>query len=168
MYYKQSQIVITLNLTTPPMNNYKLTIIGLSLSVFVYFSAIFLELDLFEKVLAFLASIEQFKFDEFIIPFLIFSVFLVFDMRRRLKKVKLENAKLKIYKAMLSSSHHILNNFIYQMDIFKITAEDTPGFDAKILAFYEDIISNTSHQIYSLSNLSSIDEYSIRTSVMTG
>ncbi|WP_299254006.1 hypothetical protein [uncultured Aquimarina sp.] len=150
------------------MNNYKLTIIGLSLSVFVYFSAIFLELDLFEKVLAFLASIEQFKFDEFIIPFLIFSVFLVFDMRRRLKKVKLENAKLKIYKAMLSSSHHILNNFIYQMDIFKITAEDTPGFDAKILAFYEDIISNTSHQIYSLSNLSSIDEYSIRTSVMTG
>ncbi|WP_299223321.1 hypothetical protein [uncultured Aquimarina sp.] len=150
------------------MNNYKLTIIGLSLSVFVYFSAIFLELDLFEQVLAFLASIEQFEFDEFIIPFLIFSVFLVLDMRRRFKKVKLENAKLKIYKAMLSSSHHILNNFIYQMDIFKITAEDTPGFDAKILAFYEDIISNTSHQIYSLSNLSSIDEYSIRTSVMTG
>ncbi|AXT49286.1 hypothetical protein D1818_00040 [Aquimarina sp. BL5] len=150
------------------MNNYKLTIIGLSLSVFVYFSAIFLELDLFEYLLVFLASIEQFQFDEFIIPFLIFSVFLVFDMRRRFKKVKLENAKLKIYKAMLSSSHHILNNFIYQMDIFKITAEDTPGFDAKILAFYEDIISNTSHQIYSLSNLSSIDEYSIRTSVMTG
>ena len=99
---------------------------------------------------------------------LIFSVFLVLDMRRRTKKIKLENAKLKIYKAMLSSSHHILNNFIYQMDIFKITAEDTPGFDAKILAFYEDIISNTSDQIYSLSNLSHIDEYSIRTSVMTG
>ena len=48
-----------------------------------------------------------------------------------IKKIKLENAKLRIYKAMLSSSHHILNNFIYQMDIFKITAEDTPGFDAK-------------------------------------
>jgi len=138
------------------------------ISGFVYFSTIFLELDLFEQVLAFLSSIEQFEFDEFIIPILIFSVFMVFDMRRRVKKIKLENAKLKIYKAMLSSSHHILNNFIYQMDIFKITAEDTPGFDAKTLSFYEDIISNTSHQIYSLSNLSSIDEYSIRTSVMTG
>ncbi|MDH7446694.1 hypothetical protein [Aquimarina sp. 2201CG14-23] len=150
------------------MSNYKLTIIGLVISIFVYFTAIFLELDLFEQALAFLASIEQFEFDEFIIPLLIFSLFLVFDMRRRVKKIKLENAKLNIYKAMLSSSHHILNNFIYQMDIFKITAEDTPGFDAKILAFYEDIISNTSHQIYSLSNLPSIDEYSIRTSVMTG
>ncbi|MHA7057051.1 hypothetical protein ACWGOQ_0007520 [Aquimarina sp. M1] len=150
------------------MNNYKLTIIGLSISVFVYFSAIFLEIDLYERLLLFLATLEQYEFDKFIIPFLIFSIFLVLDMRRRVKKIKLENAKLKIYKAMLSSSHHILNNFIYQMDIFKITAEDTPGFDAKILAFYEDIISNTSHQIHSLSNLSSIDEYSIRTSVMTG
>ncbi|WP_299242511.1 hypothetical protein [uncultured Aquimarina sp.] len=150
------------------MNNYKLTIIGFAISAFVYFSAIFLELDLFEQVLVFMSSIEQFEFDEFIIPFLLFFVFWVFDMRRRVKRIKLENAKLKIYKAMLSSSHHILNNFIYQMDIFKITAEDTPGFDARTLAYYEDIISNTSHQIHSLSNLSSIDEYSIRTSVMTG
>ncbi|SEK30661.1 hypothetical protein SAMN04487910_0211 [Aquimarina amphilecti] len=150
------------------MNNYKLTIIGFAISAFLYFSSIFLELDLFELVLSFLASIEQFNFGEFILPLMIFSVFLIFDMRRRVKKIKLENAKLKIYKAMLSSSHHILNNFIYQMDIFKITAEDTPGFDAKTLAYYEDIISNTSSQIHSLSNLSTIDEYSIRTSVMAG
>ncbi len=36
---------------------------------------------------------------------------------------------------MLSSSHHILNNFIYQMNIFKMTAEETLGFDSEILAF---------------------------------
>jgi len=114
-----------------------------------------------------MASIEKLKFDEFIIPLLIFGLFFVLDMHRRVKRIKLENAKLNIYKAMLSSSHHILNNFLYQMDIFKITAEDTPGFDAKVLAYYEDIISNTSDQIHSLSNVPTIDEYSIRTSVMT-
>lgn len=149
------------------MNNYKITIIGLLVSMSTYYTAIFLEIDLFEQLLLLLAALKHYDFDQLIIPLLIFSVFLVLDMRRRAKKIKLENAKLNIYKAMLSSSHHILNNFIYQMDIFKITAEDTPGFDAKILAFYEDIISNTSHQIHSLSNLSNIDEYSIRTSVMT-
>ncbi len=148
------------------MDKYKLTFIGLVFSVFIYISTIFLELNLFDRFVEFLSSIEQFELDEIIIPFVIFFIFLFLDTRRHSKKVQVENAKLNIYKAMLSSSHHILNNFIYQMDIFKLTAEDTPGFDAKILAFYEDIISNASNQIHSLSNLSTIDEFSIRTSVM--
>ncbi len=149
------------------MNKYKLTLVGLVLSLFIYFSTILLELDLFEQFMALLMSLEQFEFDEIIIPFLIFVVFLFVDTLKNTKKVQMENAKLNIYKAMLSSSHHILNNFIYQMDIFKLTAEDTPGFDVKVLAYYEDIISNASDQINSLSNLSTIDEFSIRTSVMT-
>ncbi len=148
------------------MNKYKLTCIGLVLSIFIYVTSIVLELELFEKAIALLASIEQFEFDEMIIPVIIFFIFLLIDTRQNAKKVKMENAKLNIYKAMLFSSHHILNNFIYQMDIFKITAEDTPGFDVKVLAFYEEIISNASHQINSLSSLTTIDEFSIRTSVM--
>ncbi|MEW7291689.1 hypothetical protein [Aquimarina sp. 2304DJ70-9] len=148
------------------MNKYKLTLIGLVLSVFIYVTTTILELDLFEHFLEFLLNMEQFKLDEIIIPIMVFFVFLYFDVHRRSKRILIENAKLNIYKAMLSSSHHILNNFVYQMDIFKITAEDTPGFDAQILSFYEDIISNTSHQINSLSNLETIDEFSIRTSVM--
>ncbi len=149
------------------MNKYKLTLFGLVLSIFIYFSSIFLELDLFEKFMAFIESMEEFEIDELIIPFLIFVVFLFIDTTRNAWKIRVENEKKNVYKAMLSSSHHILNNFIYQMDIFKLTAEDTPGFDAKVLAFYEDIISNASHQINSLSNVSSIDEFSIRTSVMS-
>ncbi len=149
------------------MNKHRLSLIGLVLSIFIYFSSILLELELFEQVMSFLASLEQFEFDEAIIPLLIFFTFVFFNTRRNSKKIQMENAKLNIYKAMLNSSHHILNNFIYQMDIFKITAEDTPGFDAKVLSFYEDIINNASHQIDSLSNLTTIDEFSIRTSVMS-
>ncbi|MDY8136407.1 hypothetical protein [Aquimarina sp. 2201CG5-10] len=149
------------------MNKYKLTLIGLVLALFVYVTSIALELDLFERFLALMSSLEPYEIDELIVPLVIFFLFLFIDTHQRSKKIEIENAKLNIYKAMLSSSHHILNNFIYQMDIFKLTAEDTPGFDAKILAFYEDIINNTADQINSLSNLSTIDEYSIRTSVMT-
>ena len=149
------------------MYKYKLTLFGLLFSLFIYFTIIFLELDLFEKFMAFLASLERFEFDEMILPFLIFVVFLFIDTTRNAWRIRVENEKKNVYKAMLSSSHHILNNFIYQMDIFKLTAEDTPGFDVKVLAFYEDIISNASDQIHSLSNLNSIDEFSIRTSVMS-
>ncbi|TSE05766.1 MULTISPECIES: hypothetical protein [Aquimarina] len=148
------------------MNKYKLTLIGLVFSVFIYVTSIVLELDLFEKFVTLLKSLEQYEFDKMIIPLIIFFVFIYLDMIRRNKETLVENTKVNIYKAMLKSSHHILNNFIYQMDIFKLTAEDTPGFDAQTLAYYEDIVSNTSHQINSLSNLTTIDEFSIRTSVM--
>ncbi|TSE05765.1 MULTISPECIES: hypothetical protein [Aquimarina] len=148
------------------MNNYKLTFIGFVVSMFIYIGCIILELDLFEKFVALLASLEQFEFDEIIIPIVVFFIFLFIDTARKSKEIKMENAKLNIYKAMLSSSHHILNTFIYQMNIFKITAEETPGFDKKVLVFYEEIIDNASHQINSLSNLTNIDELSIRASVM--
>ncbi len=148
------------------MQKYKLTLIGLIVSIFVYVTTIALDLDLFEQFLLLLKNIEQYEFDELIVPLVVFFIFLYLDTRRRSKIIQVENEKLKIYKAMLISSHHILNNFIYQMDIFKLTAEDTPGFDAQTLAFYEDIVSNTSHKINSLSNLTTIDEFSIRTCVL--
>lgn len=148
------------------MNNYKLTLIGLFFAVSLYITSVAFELDLFEKLVILLAKLEKYEFDELIIPAVLFFVFLFVDTKRYSKRADIENVKLNIYKAMLSSSHHILNNFIYQMNIFKMTAEETPGFDAKILAFYEEIIDDTKHQINSLSNLTTIDEDTIRTSVM--
>ncbi len=148
------------------MNKYKLTIIGLILSSFVYLTSVFLELQVFEQIIRFLKSLKHYGIDSVLVPVIIFLGFVYIDHRRRYNKSLLEKTKVNIYKAMLKSSHHILNNFIYQMDIVKITAEDTPGFDTQILAFYEDIVQDTSNQIYSLSNISTIDEFSIRTSVM--
>jgi len=148
------------------MHKHKLTLIGLVLSGSIYLFCIVLELDLFEKSIILLEGLEKFELDEIIIPVFVFFVFLLLNKRRRLKAIKLENEKLKIYKAMLSSSHHILNNFLQQMNLFKITAEETPGFDNEVLLCYEEIIEATVAQIDSLSNLDKIDESTIRTSVM--
>jgi predicted PurR-regulated permease PerM len=78
---------------------------------------------------------------------------------------KSEKEKIKIYKAMIKSTHHILNNFLNQMMIFKLTAEDTPGFDHNVLSLYEKIIEDATTQIDALSSITTIDEISICTSV---
>ena len=78
---------------------------------------------------------------------------------------KSEREKIRIYKAMIQSTHQILNNFLHQMTIFKLTAEDTPGFDHKVLALYEQIIEDATRQIAALSNITDIDEKSIRASI---
>jgi hypothetical protein len=66
---------------------------------------------------------------------------------------------------MMSAIHHILNNFLNQMQLFKMTAEDTPGFDHEILSLYDQIIDETSTQIGALSSITRINEVSISTSV---
>lgn len=147
------------------MNRYRLTIVGLIIAISVYLINRFLEINLFEYVLNFFASLDK-PILELVIPGIIVISFISIDFYRNSRISQLEKTKQGIYKAMLSSSHHILNSFLYQMDIFKITAEHTPGFDAKTLAYYEDIVDDTSDKINSLSNLESIDEYSIKTSVL--
>ncbi|RZS90732.1 hypothetical protein [Aquimarina brevivitae] len=148
------------------MNRYRLTIVGSVLAISIYLINNFLEINIFTYVLNFFASLEK-SILELIVLLGIVVLFVSIDYYRNSRESQLEKAKRNIYKAMLCSSHHILNSFLYQMDIFKITAEHTPGFDAKTLAFYEDIVDDTSDKIQSLSNLKSIDEFSIKTSVMT-
>ena len=78
------------------MNNYKLTLIGLSLSVIVFLSAIILGVDIFELFISTLERFERFEIDEILIPIAIFGVFASIDMIRRLKANQIEREKIKI------------------------------------------------------------------------
>ena len=148
------------------MNNYKLTLIGLALSVIVFLFTIISGADIFEQFLGALEKFERFEIDEILIPVVIFGVFASIDMVRRLKANQMEREKIKIYEAMISATHHILNNFLNQMQLFKMTAEETPDFDPEVLSLYDQIIGETSTQIGALSSITRIDEVSISTSVL--
>ena len=67
------------------MNNYKLTLIGLALSVIVFLSTIILGVDIFELFISTLERFERFEIDEILIPIAIFGVFASIDMVRKLK-----------------------------------------------------------------------------------
>ena len=150
------------------MKQYKLTLLGLVVSLGTLLFSVILNLDLFESFIGYLNAMEAYELDEIIIPFFIFGLFAFFDALKRRKEYSIEREKLKIYKAMLSSSHHILNNFLNQMQIFQITAEDTPGFDPDVLKRFNRIMKNTSEQIAELGAITIVDEKSIYRSVAPG
>ena len=147
------------------MNQYKLTFFGAALAIIVLFAGFIIEIDLFEIVVEFLESLEHLEVDELIIPIFIVFVFAFMDQIRRRKLQEMEYERVKIYKAMLSSTHHILNNFLNQMQLFKLTAEGTPGFDSEILSLYDGVIKDASTQIDALGSITNIDEASIQKSV---
>ncbi len=147
------------------MKNYRLTLIGFAVSVVVLVITIITDLDLFEILVSIIKRFEANEIDEYIISIIIFAFFVFYNLIKRQRSLKIEVEKIKIYKAMMSSTHHILNNFLNQVQIFKMTAEETPGFDPEVLVLYDQIIESASAQIDALGNISNINEASIRKSV---
>ncbi len=147
------------------MKNYKWTLIGTALAVTLYVIVIVFNLDLFEVLTRTFESVERYEIDEIIIPLFILIIFTFIDYIRKKRRLKLEHEKIKIYKAMMSSSYRILNNFQLQMHYFKMAADNTPGFDPVVLSLYETVIKEGSAQIKALGSITNIDEESILATV---
>jgi hypothetical protein len=147
------------------MKDYKLTFVGIVISLTLWSITALFDLDLFAQVVEFLESFEAFEVDEFIIPTMILFLFLSLNVSRLHRKQGVRVGSLKIYKAMLTSTHHILNNFLNQMQLFKMTAESTEGFPEDVLELYDEIMDDALAQIHQLSNITSIDEKTIVDSV---
>lgn len=147
------------------MKNYKLTIVGAAVALLIYLGSAAFQLELFELLIEFLDELEHLEVDELIIPLVIFVGFMVADSRRRNKANRINREKMKIYQAMVQSTHHVLNNLLNQMLFVKMKAEDTPGFDPEVINIYEEIVDEAQSQIHALSNVASVSEESIHESV---
>ncbi len=144
---------------------FSITVTGVLTAVIFFLVTTIFDLDLFEEFTIILAKLDKYEIDELIIPILIILVSMLFDYKSRAEKTRTENEKMKIYKAMVFSVQHILNNFLHQMQLFKITAEDTPDFPENVLNLFDSTIEEASGQINALSTISQIDEDTIYESV---
>jgi len=147
------------------MKNYSVTLLGLGISLVVLIMGVAFDVDFFEQLVNLLNNLEEYEIDELIIPFFIFFMFAFVDGFKRNRLNKVNREKLKIYTAMMSSTQHILNNFLNQMQLFKLTAEDTPNFDSEVLGLYDEIIDEAKMQITALGNVNHINENSIHEAV---
>ena len=147
------------------MKNYSVTLLGLGISLVVLIMGVACDVDFFEQLVNLLNNLEAYEIDELIIPFFIFFMFAFVDGFKRNRLNKVNREKLKIYTAMMSSTQHILNNFLNQMQLFKLTAEDTPNFDSEVLGLYDEIIDEAKMQITALGNVNHINENSIHEAV---
>lgn len=150
------------------MHNYRLIIFGAATSIIVYIFTTVFDLDLFERLVHVLEKFEGYELDEVLIACSIFALFVIIDVIKKQKQHKIEIEKIKIYKAMLSSTHHILNNFLNQMQLFKMSAEDTKDFPADVLDLYDQIMEEASSKIDALGAITNIDATSILSSVAPG
>jgi len=89
---------------------------------------------------------------------ILFGGYIEYHMRRIREK---EKEKIDIYVAMLRSSNHILNNFLNQMQIMKIEAEQCQDFNKDILGAYDIIASEANELIRNLEEIPSLTKEDI-------
>lgn len=148
---------------------YRLTFIGLGAALVTFLGAWIFQFDLTERVVLFLQSLyiyEHLEIDELLLPLLILGIFALLDLRRRRRLQQFEQEKMQLYRSMLASTHHILNNFLNQLQMFRLTAEDTPGFPADELLLFDQIIKDTVRQVHNLETVTRPDGETIFTMVM--
>ncbi len=147
------------------ITKYKITLWGFAVSLISLLCILVFEVDAFEALANFLWLFEDFELDEIIIPLFVFSIFLIVNLVKNQKEHELEAEKIKIYKAMLTSSQHVINNLLNEIQLFKIEAEATPEFPSETLSLFNEVTEEASQQIKALSSIENVDEDSIFQSI---
>jgi len=134
------------------------TFIGFGIGILTLFGFWFFQFNLTERLVELLQALSAYAvaINQLLVPLLILGVFFCIDLRRhRRRQVELE--QMQLYRSMLTSHHHILNNFLNQLQLFRLTAEDTPGFPADELILFDQIIKETLRQLHNLETVTQVE-----------
>ncbi|MBU8893775.1 MAG: hypothetical protein KOO66_13430 [Bacteroidales bacterium] len=152
------------------MKNFKYTVSGFILLSIVFLIINLLEIDVFEINLNLFNRYEIQKVNGAFLIFPVSILLVIIDLINKQcdinkqKSIEIEKQE-EIYKAMLSATHHILNNFLNHMQLFRLIAEDTPGLKDDAWSLFEKSQEDAAIQIEALSKLTNISEASINDSV---
>ncbi len=99
-----------------------------------------------------------------VILIVLFGIFADSFSRNMLVKQQQTEAA-RIYRSMLSATHHILNNLLHQMELFKMEALNSKDFDQDIIKLYDQVVNEASDLVKRLSDVENITEGDIWASV---
>lgn len=97
-----------------------------------------------------------------IVTTLLLYVLIMRDMARARKQ---EQEKRDIFSATVKAAHHILNNFLNQMMLFKMEAEESDDFGKDVVEMYEEVMVEAQTQIKNLSAITDITTEQIEQSI---
>jgi len=94
----------------------------------------------------------------------LFGLFTDFHVRSIIKKER-ELVAQHIYRSTLRATHHILNNLLNQLQLFKLEALRSKDFNKEVLAYFDTALNEASVLIKRLSAIKSVSEDNIKDSI---
>ncbi len=156
-----SIIIDIFHLDLDKLKAYWLTIAGLAIATVLLIVTLYFELDTFENLVVFLKQRDSSELDEFIIPSIIALVFFTINQYLIIRRRAANNEKVRMYKTMVHASNHVLRTCLNQMLLVKMSAEETPNFDSRVIALFDEIVASANSQLDALGKLEDINEKAI-------
>lgn len=141
------------------------TVIALGVGAVWYFASMTLELDVFEYLYALLEQVEHLEADELIIPILFILAGLTFDSYKtyinRVNAEQLAHTKLHTLQLTMRTVQDIVGNFLNNLLLFRLEAENTGALSEKALQNLESLIHETSRKLNKLADVTVVVEKKI-------
>ena len=133
----------------------KYTVLGVALGGIAYFAILGLDLDLFERVTGFILANDALELDE--LSFLILPALagVMADVFRRAHAQRIETQKLKTFRETMREVHHIMNNFLNQIQYIRLLIEENDSLPPENLRLMDQIINEAAVKLRELSHKSS-------------
>lgn len=72
-----------------------------------------------------------------------------------------ERRRFEVFQSTVGGAHHILGNYLNQMNMVTLEAEQCNGFDREVLSTAKDITDDAKRELFHLAELRSIDPLEI-------
>jgi predicted DNA-binding protein YlxM (UPF0122 family) len=98
---------------------------------------------------------------------ILFGLFADYHLRKLIAKER-ELQAARIYGSMIRATHHILNNLLNQLQLFRMEAMKSRDFDRDILQYYDKAIDEANDLVKKLSRIDDVTDENIAASVEPG
>jgi hypothetical protein len=143
------------------IGNHFVTCVAILIAVPVFLGIFFTEFDVIDTGLKNIIRVENSEMDELVTAFLIVIFGLVLDQlrarSRARRRFEIEEQRLRVLKATMRTVQDLVNNFLQNMQLFRLEAEDGP-LSLESLKLFDDLSSETSARLTALGNSKVVSE----------
>jgi len=122
--------------------------------------SLFTHFDLFTFLLEVCSRIRSYEMDKLAIPVIVILVGFFIDQTivrpREEREAEIQAQRLRVLKATMRSVHHIVNNFLNSLQLFRLDAEDT--LPQESLDLLDELVQETSAKLQVLGDLETTPE----------
>ena len=150
------------------LRNHLFVCIATLLAAAILTGIFFTNFDLFNLGFKEILRIEDNELDEFVTAFLLIIVGLSLDLVRARqiarRRAETNEQRLQVLKATMRTVHDLMNNFLNNLQLFRMEAEEGP-LTPESLELFDDLISGTAEKLKALGDSELVIEYQMASGV---
>lgn len=141
---------------------FKTTYVTALIGILIWLVTYFFNVEVFEHLVALLNKLEQHEADEIALSAFLISIGLVIDLfilkKNREKHITVQKHRLRVLKSTMTTVQEIVNNFLDNIQLFRMEAEEKAALDPESVQLIDFAIFEIADKLRRIGDLESVPE----------